>query len=95
VPRTGEVVDLCPDCARRKALPARLIPGRRCPPGSPCHLLGHDATGHRVANLLARLGWSLEQAALIADAELACIRGFGPESIARIKSYRPDRGAQT
>lgn len=89
----GETLDLCPDCAPRKALPARLIPGRSCPPGSPCHLLGHDQIGHRVTNILARLELSLEEASFLAHTELFRVRGLGPEGIARIKSRLSEKRA--
>jgi len=84
--RSGEILDLCPDCAPRKALPARLGPGRACPPGSPCHLLGHDAIGHRVTNILARLGITLDEAAAMTNTDLFRVRGLGPEGKDRLKS---------
>ncbi|AEM88946.1 hypothetical protein [Streptomyces violaceusniger] len=87
----GQTLDLCPDCAPCKSLPARLVPGRSCPPGSPCHLLGHDAIGHRVTNILARMGLSLEEATALANADSFRIPGLGPEGKARLKSRLSER----
>ncbi|MFD8335648.1 hypothetical protein ACFV42_23755 [Streptomyces solisilvae] len=92
-PRTGEILDLCPECAPRRALPLKLVPGRSCPAGSPCHVLGHDATGHRVSNILARMGLPLDEAAALANSEQFHVRGLGPEGMARLKSCLSERGA--
>jgi hypothetical protein len=94
-PRTGEILDLCADCAPHKALPARLVPGRLCPPGSPCHLLGHDQIGHRVTNILAREELTLEEAAALTNRALFKVAGLGPEGIARLKSRTHEKRALT
>lgn len=84
--RTGEIQDLCPNCAPRKAPATRLIPGGVCPTSAPCHVLGHDALGHRLTNILARAGMSLEEAFALTNADLFKLPGLGPAGIARLKS---------
>jgi hypothetical protein len=51
--------------------------------------LGHDGTGHRVANLLARRGYADTQALLAADVRtLEVLPGVGAEGRARVLRAR-------
>lgn len=84
--RSGEALDLCPDCAPRRAAPSRRIPGAPCPPSAPCHVLGHDKIGHRLTNLLAATGMSLDDAAALTKYDLVRVHGLGPTGLARLRS---------
>ncbi|MGW5821197.1 hypothetical protein [Streptomyces noursei] len=87
-PKTGEIRDLCPQCAPHKAPPRKRRTGKPCPPSAPCHLLGHDSIGHRLTNALARRGMTLEEAAALANDELFKVAGIGPQAIARLRRLK-------
>lgn len=82
---TGEIRDLCPDCAPRRPIRGRSVPGPSCPAAAACHLLGHGATGHRITNLLAQAGLTLEQACALTDRELCAFDGIGAGIVSRIR----------
>lgn len=84
--RTSEILDLCPSCAPRKAPAVRMIPGGTCHSSAACQTLGHDQLGHRLTNILADHGMSLEEAAALTNADLFKVRGIGPAGITRLKS---------